>query len=80
MADRVVSMGREVKQLPKYVEKLLFRRYKLALELQLVCNKVDNYYNKHVPYDVNDATFVNDHVGIFCEPDVAYHNTREKAS
>ena len=64
--------------IPKYVEKLLQRREKLAFELIDVCSKIDDYCEK-VGVDMDDSckNSVLTDVTIYCEPWNARVNTRE---
>lgn len=65
-------------EIPKYVEKLLERRRKLAFELMDVCCKVDKYCEK-VGVDMIDSckNSVLTDVTIYCEPWNAIVNTRQ---
>ena len=63
-------------EIPKYVEKLLERRRKLAEDLLDVCNKVDTYCEK-IGVDIGDENNVlYSDVKIYCEPYTAYLNTK----
>lgn len=64
-----------MKQVPKYVLKLLERRRDLSRQLMEVCNKVDDYCEK-IGVDFNDpnACLLTD-VRIYCEFDGAYNST-----
>lgn len=64
-----------MKQVPKYILKLLERRRKLAWELNAVGVKIDCYCEK-IGVDLGDetASLMSD-VKIYCEPDNAYHLT-----
>lgn len=65
-------------EIPKYVEKLLQRRKKLAMELITVCCEVDDYCET-VGVDMVDSctNSVLSDVTIYCEPWNAINNTRE---
>ena len=65
-------------EIPKYVEKLLQRRRKLAMDLITVCCEVDDYCEK-VGVDMTDSctNSVLTDVSIYCEPWNAINNTRE---
>ena len=64
--------------IPKYVEKLLERRRKLAFALIDVCCKVDDYCEK-IGVDMIDSctNSVLTDVTIYCEPWNAIENTRQ---
>lgn len=66
--------------IPKYVQDLLRRRYKLALKLSDVCDKVDTYCEK-IGIDITNKEYadimLHGHVGIYTEPYVALKEVRE---
>lgn len=67
-----------MKSVPKYILKLLDRRYKLAMELNDVCCKIDKYCEK-VGVDMIESckNSVLTDVTIYCEPWNAIVNTRQ---
>ena len=63
-------------EIPKYVERLLEKRAKLALDLMCVCHKVDEYCEKiGVDMDDESASLLT-HVSIYCDPYNAAKSTR----
>ena len=62
------------KDIPKYVQDLLRRRYKLALKLADVCSEVDAYCEK-IGIDITTKEYadimLHGHVGIYTEPYIA---------
>ena len=68
------------KEVPKYVQDLLDRRYKLALKLADVCSQVDDYCTK-IGIDIVDKEFadimLHGHVGIYTEPYIAKQEVTE---
>lgn len=65
-----------MKKIPKYVENMLQRREKLALQLMGVCSQVDEYCEK-IGVDMNDpSASLLTHVTIYCEPWTAISCTR----
>jgi len=66
-------------QIPKYVEKLLDRREKLASQLINACCEVDEYCERiGIPICNNiDETCLCTDVMIYCEPWAAKEKTRE---
>lgn len=64
-------------QIPKYVEKLLDRREKLASQLINACCEVDEYCERiGIPICNDEACLCTD-VMIYCEPWAAKEKTRE---
>ena len=65
-----------MKKIPKYVENMLQRRKKLALQLIDVCAQVDEYCEK-IGVDMNDTSAsLSTDVTIYCEPLNAISCTR----
>ena len=63
--------------IPKYIEKLLQRREKLASDLLGVCHKIDQYCIK-IGVDMDDPeAFLLTDIRIYCEPWNAINNTRD---
>lgn len=68
-----------MKTIPKYVDKLLYRRYKLAMDLIDVCCEVDTYIEK-IGGDLSDPEIgdaTNTGCMIYCEPAVAERVVRD---
>ena len=67
-----------MKRVPKYILKLLERRFKLAMELNDVCYKIDNYCEK-VGVNVTESceNSVLTDVTIYYEPWNAIINTKQ---
>lgn len=63
-------------KIPKYVEKLLLRRRKLAQDMMDVCCDLDSYC-KRIGVDPGDAdSCIGGHVMIYTEPSAAYRLTK----
>lgn len=62
--------------IPKYIDNLLIRRKKLAMQLMDVSSKIDEYCEK-IGVDMMDSSnSVLTDVTIYCEPWTAYTNTK----
>lgn len=63
-------------KIPKYVDKLIERRMKLAFELMAVSSQLDDWLEKNGfnSMEMSDYTYTG--CMIYCEPDVAASNVR----
>ena len=62
-------------KIPKYVEKLIQRREKLAWELMKVSAELDEWLEKNDLLELN--AYTNTGCMIYCEPDVAASMVRQ---
>lgn len=63
--------------IPKYIERLLQRRRKLAMDLMSVSSDLDHYCER-IGVDMDSPyNSVYTDVTIYCEPWTAYNNTKE---
>lgn len=64
-----------MKQIPKYVQRLLERRRRLASTLISVCGELDDYC-RGIGVD-DDSAAIGGHVMIYCEPNAAQTATEQ---
>lgn len=63
-------------RIPKYVDKLIERRRKLAYELADVCSQLDNWLENN-GFDLSELSdYTITGCMIYCEPDAAASNIR----
>ena len=62
-----MNKGQTSPVIPKYVQRLLERRTKLAMQLMDVGSELDNYCERIGITDLNSACLCS-HVAIYCEP------------
>lgn len=66
------------KEVPKYIQKLLLRRWKLAADLIQVDSTITEYCEKiGIGLDNPNACLLSD-VRIYCEPENAYKDTLDE--
>lgn len=64
-------------KIPKYIDKLIDRRMKLAFELMDVSSQLDNWLEKN-GFDLSEMnSYTITGCMIYCEPDVAARNVRQ---
>lgn len=73
MASNSIKKEIPKKEIPKYVQRMLDRRRKLAWALMNACADVDDYCKKiGIDFDDKDDPCLLSNVMIYAEPDTAY--------